>query len=104
MTRLEKIWLDKISNGDLTIGVSDLYQFSKIRLSKKRNRKKFNKKFYRYISDEISIGYLHCLMESSLLKSFKLPDLDPILKEEGDPEPILYYFDYKYDEKINENV
>jgi len=89
MEKLHLIWFEKIKTGD-KIDATDLYQFSKISLKRKRVRKKFNKHFERYVSNKIYNTYFGILCASPLVSSFKtISDLnvEPI----GGPSGKIYY-------------
>lgn len=90
--KLNQIWLDKLSKNE-TINIKDLYQFSKINLKRKRFRKKFEKKYYKYISNELWDTYIGILLTIPIINSFKreinfeIPLVDSINKPIGK----LYY-------------
>lgn len=90
-------WLRKIQNGE-TINITDLYEFSKIKLKRNRIRKKFHKYYERYISEEIKKTYWGILFSTPLVNNFKKQmdfklDVEPI---EGTPKVELIYIDYQY--------
>lgn len=93
--KLRNIWTSKLLIGE-TINIVDIYQFSKIRLKKKRSRKKFNKDYTRYVSEKIRLAYWGCLTSGVVYNTFKnisgfnLPDVEPM---NGIPDIELVYLD-----------
>ena len=55
-TKLTNKFLNKLQHNE-TLSISDLYKFSNISLKRKRNRKKFNKHYSRYISQDVIETY-----------------------------------------------
>jgi hypothetical protein len=101
ISKITTIWLDKLQNNE-RLTISDLYPFSKINLKKRRNKKKFDKHYIRYVKKEIYQAYWGCLFAHPLVSSFKFPEL----RECNNIEPIndspnveLVYLDYKYENK-----
>jgi hypothetical protein len=93
----EKLISIYLQNGEITI--SDLYQFSKISLKKKRFKKKFNKHYYKYVSDDIYNNYIGFLITKSLTKTVSKMcdfDLDVISMDDPKPKIDLVYIDYQY--------
>ena len=64
--KLESIWTSRIKEGK-TIRPMDLYPYSKIKLTKKRNRKKFNRYFLRYVSRHIWEVYMGCVIATPIV-------------------------------------
>lgn len=94
-------WLEKLQKGE-NINITDLYVFSKIKLKRNRMRKKFNKHYERYVSNEIMETYWSILFTSPLINTFKKQmDFKLDIKSMNDiPNIKLIYPDFKY--KINE--
>ena len=81
----------------------DLKKFSKIRLKKKRNLKKFVKDYTRYVTKNIYHEYWGKTLTRPFVKNIvgsvmNMPNLEPI-SEEGLPKGEIAYFDYKYEPK-----
>lgn len=68
-------WLEKIQKGE-TINITDLYEFSKVKLKRSRIRKKFHKYYERYVSEEIKKTYWDIFFSKPL--DFKLLDIEPM--------------------------
>jgi hypothetical protein len=105
--KIQKIWLGKIQKNE-QLTVADLFPFSKIRLKKKRNKKKFNKYYRRYISENVREAYWGCLIATPLVGSFKkqfenldLLNIEPL---EDTPKGDLYYVDYKFPDENKEKI
>ena len=95
--KLTLIWFKKIQKGE-TINITDLYKFSKIKLKRSRIRKKFQKYYERYVSEEIKKIYWDILFSTPIVNSFKKQmdfKLD-IESMEGTPKVELCYIDYQY--------
>ena len=96
--KLQEIWTNKLSKGE-DISITDLYQFSKIKLKRSRMRKKFNKYYDKYVSKEIKDTYWGIVFARPLLNSFKIySDLGTnsdnfihVTPIEGMPKVKLYY-------------
>lgn len=102
--RLTLKWFKKIQKGE-TINITDLYEFSKIKLKRSRIRKKFHKYYERYVSEEIKKIYWDILFSTPLVNSFKKQmdfKLD-IESMEGTPKVELCYIDYQYKSNNDEN-
>ena len=87
----------KLVNGE-EVNVSSLYRFSKINLKKKRNKKKFDKQYTRYISKDIFDIYIGLQLTKPIINSFKRMsefnlNIEPI---ENSPKGEIIYLDYKY--------
>jgi hypothetical protein len=105
--KLESIWTSRIMENK-TLQPTDLYPYSKIKLTKKRNRKKFNKYFLRYISQYIWETYLGCVIATPLVGSFKRQiefALEPIIPMTDTPKAEIAYLDYVYDKtKLTDEI
>ena len=92
-------WLNRTFQGE-EITVKELCKYSRIRLNKARNKKKFFKNPYRYISKEVADEWFGFCVSSMMAKvskkmfDLKLPDLEPMPDL---PKGNLVYFDYKYE-------
>ncbi len=99
--KLQTLWLERIL-ANQNLGIEDLFRYSKIKLKKSRNKKKFLKHYGRYVPKNIYETYWGCVMAHPLVSSFKhvneFPDLKPI-NSEGLPKVELCYLDYKYENK-----
>jgi hypothetical protein len=71
VNKLTTKWFEKITKGE-TINIADLYEFSKIKLKRSRMRKKFNKNYSRYVSNEIIETYWGICLSTPLINSFNL--------------------------------
>jgi len=92
MNKLQIKWFEKVQRGE-TINITDLYEFSNIKLRKSRFRKKFKKYYERYVPKEICETYRGILIASPLVNSFKRMtdfNLEPI-ESENLPEIKLIY-------------
>lgn len=98
LEKLESIWISRILE-EKTLRPTDLYPYSKIKLNKKRNKKKFNKHFLRYVSENIFEVYLSCIIATPIVGSFQNQidfALEPISSDTPNVE--LKYLDYNYNE------
>lgn len=100
MDKLTQKWIEKIQSND-GLTVLDLYEFSKIKLRTSRMRKKFNKYYYRYITEEVCNTYWGVCIAGPLVNSFKRSldlskDLINIEPMEDTPNVELIYSDYQY--------
>lgn len=97
---LENKLRNKILNNDV-INISDLYPYSKIKLNRKRQRKKFNKNYSIYISDGIFEIYHASLLFACMFNfSKKSTTLDLVkIDSLSDVKPTLYYLDYTYNDQ-----
>ncbi len=99
-TKLTQIWIQKMKDGDV-LNITDLYQFSKVSLKRKRIRKKFHKHYERYVSKEVYETYWGCLIANPIYNSFKemtkFLDIKP-LESISSPNVELIYPDFKYQE------
>ena len=97
--KLQAIWLDKLQKEE-RISIKDLYQFSHIKLKKKRFRKKFDKNYGKYVSEEVYKAFWGILIAqlASIGTSSQLgfPIVEPV---EELPKGELFYLDYKYKEE-----
>lgn len=101
MHKLEKIWIDNIQNNN-SLTINDLFEFSKINLKNKKNKKKFLKDYSRYIKKEVYDIYFGCQIATPLIRSFKLYSALNI-KPISNVEPIITYFDIKHNDEHNSN-
>ena len=102
--KLSAAWINKIVDGE-KLTVSDLLPFSKINLRKARNKKKFLKHYYRYVTTEVGETYMGCLFVTPLVGLFKRQaefKLDPIEPIYPAPKVKLVYFDYEFPTEKNE--
>ena len=96
--KIRNVWMIDFFLGK-RMKVSDLYKFSKIKLKRKRMRKKFEKHYTRYLSEEVIKVYWGCLMSELASNTFKsvsglnLPVVEPI---DGLPKGEIVYLDYEY--------
>jgi hypothetical protein len=97
MNKLTLKWLEKIQKGE-TINITDLYEFSKVKLKRSRIRKKFHKYYERYVSEEIKKTYWDILFSTPLVNSFKKQMDFKLLYIEPmkGPKAELFYYDYQY--------
>jgi len=102
INKLTKIWLNKLQKNE-SLNIKDLYQFSKIKLKRKRIRKKFEKNYERYVSKEIKETFWGCLFAHPLVGSLKksmeleLPNVEPMSIDL--PKCVLVYPEFKYQEE-----
>lgn len=107
--KLTSKWFGKLQKGE-TIGVSDLYEFSKVSLKRKRIRKKFDKKYHRYVSENIYEAYIGILFATPMIGSFqKILDFDieivPLTHSiGGNPVGKLLYTDHIYEDIPDRSV
>lgn len=95
--KLNQKWINKIQVGE-NINITDLYEFSKVNLKRSRMRKKFNKHYYKYISNKIAETYMGICVASPLVNGFKkMMDFDlkiePMLEL---PKGKIIYMNYQY--------
>jgi hypothetical protein len=101
--KLTQKWVEKLQKGE-TINITDLYEFSKVKLKRSRMRKKFNKYYDRYVSEEVKQTYWAIRFSTPLVGSFKkqlyfkLEDIKPM---EGTPKIELIYSDYQYKPNVD---
>ena len=90
----------KILNNEV-INIRDLYTYSKIKLNRKRQRKKFNKNYSRYISEGIFGIYHYELLLACMFNFSKKSMTLDLVETDGlsDVKPTLYYLDYTYNVK-----
>jgi hypothetical protein len=98
--KLSKKYFEQALKGE-KINITDLYEFSKIKLKRKRQRKKFEKYYHRYVPKDICLAYWGICLAFSMVNSFKrYSDIDKsMLKIEpinGTPKIELCYLDYQY--------
>ena len=99
--KLTQLWLERLSQ-NRGLEISDLYRYSKIRLKKKRNKKKFNKDYSQYVADTIRNIYWGSHISTPIANSFKrASDAICDLKVEpmNCPKVELVYSNFKYEEK-----
>jgi hypothetical protein len=82
-------------SGD-TLKPEDLMAFSKVSLRRKRMRKKFAKRYSRYVSRNTFDAYIAILAINLMTRSFIGNDLVSTSPMEGLPTGKLYYLDYQY--------
>lgn len=101
--RLWDIFYKKKEKGE-TFRFEDLYQFSKISLKKKRNRKKFSKDYHRYVSGHILSQYFGLNIFDTMNKiASQTIGLDLVAIEPSNSPTIqLGYYDFKYQDKDQE--
>lgn len=95
--KLKQKWFEKLQNNE-SVNVTDLYEYTKIKLKRKRIRKKFDKYYYKYISDEINKLYSTITFSNSVVNTFKAQfdiELDDIQSLNKIPVELVY-FDYQY--------
>ena len=91
---------NKILNNEV-ININDLYPYSKIKIKNKRQRKKFNKNYSRYISECVFEIYHASLLFACMFNfsknsmSLDLVKIDSL----SDVKPTLYYLDYTYNDQ-----
>jgi len=101
--KLNQKWLEKLQK-DEQINITDLYEFSKIKLKRRRMRKKFHKHYDRYVPNEIKEAYWAVCFATPITENFKkqmkfnLKDIKPI---DETPKVQLVYPDYQYQSDIN---
>lgn len=98
MNKLYQKWTEKLQKGE-TINITDLYEFSKVKLKRNRMRKKFHKHHDRYVPEEIEQTYWGICFSNPLIGNFKKQldfELDVIEPMEGIPTIELIYPDYQY--------
>ena len=98
--KLTQKWIEKLQKGEI-INITDLYEFSKVKLKRSRMRKKFHKYYDRYVSEEVKQTYWGICFSNPLISSFKLysnlgKDFVSVEPMEGTPKVELIYFDYQY--------
>jgi len=101
--KLTQKWIEKLQKGE-TINITDLYEFSRVKLKRSRMRKKFHKHYDRYVSEEIKQTYWSICFSNPLIGSFKrhldfnLQNIEPM---KGTPNIELIYSDYQYNPNVD---
>lgn len=100
MHPLQVLGMEKIIQGE-ALSFEDLKKYSKINLRKKRNLKKFEKHYQRYVSRKIWEIYISSVIARPLLNSFKTYsqfDIPSVLPMEKLPKIALCYLNINYNQ------
>lgn len=94
--KLIQKWIEKTQRGEV-INITDLYEFSNIKLKRSRMRKKFNKHYVKYVPKTIIETYWGICCSTPLVNSFKkYTDLDLNVESIGSTKITLTYPDFHY--------
>lgn len=97
---LTLLWLDRIQQEE-SLRFEDLRPYSKIQLRKSRSRKKFKKRYARYLSKRAFQAWIGAIsatpMVITFIKTFDL-NIDPQMVGQKLPGVSLYYLDFKYEQ------
>ena len=103
--KLTQKWIEKLQKGE-TINITDLYEFSKVKLKRSRMCKKFHKYYDRYVSEEIKQTYWGICFSNPLVNSLKIysdlgKDILRIEPMDETPKIELIYPDFQYKPNVD---